>query len=224
MKKSRLLGAVYATTNFALGVLTILFATCANAASVIDTEPNDSIATAQNIDAAFSLTADINIENSSGVNTSLFIPHAEVQGTGDGTLDYFSFTAAAGANLILDIDCGELSLGGCTSAGPIIDTWLTLYAPSGALFAVNDDSFLAIDTGSPFSGTQDSFMEIGALPVGGVWTVAVGECCSSDTPVRSNGDYVLNVSVSAVPIPAAVWLFGSGLLGLVGMVRRKKAA
>ena len=27
-----------------------------------------------------------------------------------------------------------------------------------------------------------------------------------------------------VPIPAAAWLFGSGLLGLVGMARRKKAA
>ena len=27
--------------------------------------------------------------------------------------------------------------------------------------------------------------------------------------------------VSAVPIPASVWLFGSGLLGLVGMARRK---
>ena len=29
--------------------------------------------------------------------------------------------------------------------------------------------------------------------------------------------------VSAVPIPAAAWLFGSGLLGLVGVARRKKA-
>lgn len=28
----------------------------------------------------------------------------------------------------------------------------------------------------------------------------------------------------AVPIPAAVWLFGSGLLGLVGVARRKKKA
>lgn len=30
--------------------------------------------------------------------------------------------------------------------------------------------------------------------------------------------------VSAVPVPAAVWLFGSGLLVLVSMARRKKAA
>jgi len=28
----------------------------------------------------------------------------------------------------------------------------------------------------------------------------------------------------AVPVPAAVWLFGSGLLGLIGIARRKKAA
>ncbi len=28
--------------------------------------------------------------------------------------------------------------------------------------------------------------------------------------------------VSAVPVPAAVWLFGSGLIGLIGLARRKK--
>ena len=33
-----------------------------------------------------------------------------------------------------------------------------------------------------------------------------------------------NVTVSAVPLPAAVWLLGSGILGLVGMSRRRKAA
>jgi hypothetical protein len=35
---------------------------------------------------------------------------------------------------------------------------------------------------------------------------------------------VYNGDVGAVPIPAAVWLFGSGLLGLIGLSRRKKAA
>jgi hypothetical protein len=39
-----------------------------------------------------------------------------------------------------------------------------------------------------------------------------------------NSDYVYldNIVLSAVPVPAAAWLFGSGLLGLIGVARRKK--
>ena len=37
----------------------------------------------------------------------------------------------------------------------------------------------------------------------------------------TNGDDCSFTDVSAVPVPAAVWLFGSGLLGLVGVARRK---
>lgn len=33
---------------------------------------------------------------------------------------------------------------------------------------------------------------------------------------------VVNAAAAPVPVPAAVWLFGSGLLGLVGVARRKK--
>jgi hypothetical protein len=38
-----------------------------------------------------------------------------------------------------------------------------------------------------------------------------------------SGNSMYVTSVSAVPVPAAVWLFGSGLLGLMGMARRKAA-
>lgn len=40
--------------------------------------------------------------------------------------------------------------------------------------------------------------------------------CSTDVRLITSG------SVSAVPVPAAVWLFGSGLIGLVDFARRKK--
>ena len=30
-------------------------------------------------------------------------------------------------------------------------------------------------------------------------------------------------ALSPVPVPAAIWLFGSGLIGLIGLARRKKA-
>jgi len=43
------------------------------------------------------------------------------------------------------------------------------------------------------------------------------DCCSQGH--QSAGIFM----VSAVPVPAAVWLFGSGLIGLVGFARRKKA-
>lgn len=35
-------------------------------------------------------------------------------------------------------------------------------------------------------------------------------------------NYDISASVSSVPVPAAVWLFGSGLLGLAGIARKKR--
>lgn len=37
-----------------------------------------------------------------------------------------------------------------------------------------------------------------------------------------SGNSLTVLSVSTVPVPAAVWLFGSGLIGLIGIARRKK--
>jgi len=36
--------------------------------------------------------------------------------------------------------------------------------------------------------------------------------------------YSLAGNVSAVPVPAAIWLFGTGLIGLAGIARRKTQA
>ncbi len=47
---------------------------------------------------------------------------------------------------------------------------------------------------------------------------------SGRSPDTGRGNYSSVSFSTAVPIPSAAWLFGSGLLGLVGMARRKKAA
>jgi hypothetical protein len=39
-----------------------------------------------------------------------------------------------------------------------------------------------------------------------------------------NYPHLDNVSVSAVPVPAAIWLFGTALIGLVGFGKRRKLA
>ncbi|MDH5648016.1 MAG: VPLPA-CTERM sorting domain-containing protein [Gammaproteobacteria bacterium] len=36
------------------------------------------------------------------------------------------------------------------------------------------------------------------------------------------GEWNPNVQITAVPVPAAIWLLGSGLLGLAGVARRRK--
>lgn len=38
-----------------------------------------------------------------------------------------------------------------------------------------------------------------------------------------SGNSMTVTSISAIPVPAAVWLFGSGLIGLIGVARRKRS-
>jgi len=44
-----------------------------------------------------------------------------------------------------------------------------------------------------------------------------------ETNINNFAIVELRYNASLIPVPAAIWLFGSGLLGLVGMARRKKA-
>jgi len=79
-----------------------------------------------------------------------------------------------------------------------------------------------VDAWTPYSWTTT----LGPDVSGGV-TLQLKTSCG---PVEGCGvdayfdNVTISTEVSAVPVPAAVWLFGSGLVGLIGLARRKKAA
>lgn len=109
----------------------------------------------------------------------------------------------SGTNLYHDnnssglFDAGDTYLTDVLSATPYSDSLQTLPAneqgPAPMAATSNSLGF----TDGPFIGTQ-GFFDIGS------------------------GNSLHITSVSAVPVPAAVWLFGSGLLGLMAIARRKK--
>ena len=85
-------------------------------------------------------------------------------------------------------------------------------------FALNGDSSV---------WTSYEYNTFAGGDVGGGITLALKVGCGAVAGCTADvffDNVSFQADVSAVPVPAAVWLFGSGLLGLVGVARRKKAA
>ena len=96
-------------------------------------------------------------------------------------------------------------LGGSSSTNASNDwTWIT-----GEAFTFSDWG----PTAPASNGNHISYAEFGASRVV-AWNDLPGVY-----PALSSQSYI--AEFSAVPIPATIWLFGSGLLGLIGVARRK---
>ncbi len=74
---------------------------------------------------------------------------------------------------------------------------------------------LGIDL-STFSGLSGSAFNSIRLMVGN------GYCDDSAGPCSAVPSFVGTYNTAVVPVPAAVWLFGSGLVGLAGVIRRRR--
>jgi hypothetical protein len=127
-----------------------------------------------------------------------------------------------GAQLAI-FDGSDQSYSG-SSLGVLIGDIVGFAGPNGS------GDFIATNTTSALSLTlTGSSNFILGLNDGSGWiadsaVVALG--ANSYSITFGTGANVIEVDVqvvSAIPVPAAVWLFGSGLLGLVGIARRKKA-
>jgi hypothetical protein len=74
----------------------------------------------------------------------------------------------------------------------------------------------------PGATPNDLFTLGGTLPLGSILTAFVVTCleaCATTSTAQSE-----SLLVNQVPIPGAAWLFGTGLLGLATLNRRRKAA
>lgn len=88
---------------------------------------------------------------------------------------------------------------------------------SYALFGTDLDN----DTGVNYAVVFDDYQNSDGSTVSGKATI--GPDAYIDTDAYPHIGIALVRDVPPVPVPAAVWLFGSGLLGLIGVARRKKA-
>lgn len=138
-----------------------------------------------------------------GVDVSLVTQIAEVTGS-DGTVN-------------------GLTIGGLNTPD---GTW-SISDPSITHIAFKSDSYFILGEVTAPSGTWDNTD----------WDLTLATCpdtiCTGGPRAYTWADFTNNGgnfadlsnarAFSVVPVPAAVWLFGSGLLGLAGIARRKRS-
>ncbi len=110
-----------------------------------------------------------------------------------------------------------------TVTNPVIAIW-SLGSPStGASFTF--DAIPVLQVGGPNSSYGGSSIVVNGNTVSGNegnGVVLFEGNYSSLSWISTNENWYAFTVGSAVPIPAAAWLFGSGLIGLIGVARRKK--
>ena len=206
------------------------FAAASHAAIVINEIDYDQagIDTAEFIELFNTGTTDISLDN-----YSIML----INGTSASSyrnIDLSGFNISAEGYLVICSD--TTAVANCNYSFTTSDSWLQNGSPDavglyendnlidslsyeGALLVFTEGNVLSISDNntdivsiSRISNGMDSDdnaadFQLGCITPGSTNIAGTGDCSA--------------IVVSAVPVPAAAWLFGSGIIGLVGMARRK---
>lgn len=114
---------------------------------------------------------------------------------------------------------------GALPEGNVATSWAGQVANSFTLVGgvITTYDFMAI-TGPAYSGTELCLNNSANSNNGFGRGCPSGLSYLGDGSVHTSAWVFSGINVSSVPVPAAAWLLGSGLLGLVGVARKSKAA
>ncbi len=145
---------------------------------------------------------------------------AGTDGAGNSTIGSMSGSIRAGGNIEFD-PTGRYGVAqyfaATTSLG--VQPWNT-----GSTFSSNNQYGAVGGLFGQALASDGSATIVSNSAVGPAWGFFLGTPYTEVFSLNIVGTSAGAAIVNAVPVPAAVWLFGSGLLGLVGIARRKKSA
>ena len=161
------------------------------------------------------------------VHAATLVSESDTVATIDGWLvdaaagngvDFWTFSAGPGElNLSVSIT-SDLDFGISVYAGIVGDDFGTEIIGFDNDGDFGDGVFIA---GTPTFPTAGSELLGVLLPGPGDYTIAVGGDGASGFAI---GPFDYSITATAVPVPAAVWLFGSALAGLATLTKRRIAA
>ena len=146
-------------------------------------------------------------------------------------------TAGIPVSIVLDATGFFTAAGGGLTTGDTVSGVGALPATDDFLFGAKASYTLPLGP-APMATTTFNTTDIGVITVGvnPSGTLPLTDDFIGGSPMQAgpfplfnaNFDildvHITNVDTGVIPVPAAVWLFGSGLLGLVGVARRRKKA
>jgi len=222
MKKSHLLGAVCACiiASFVTPATAVTIDYSNTSGNSVNLDPTDGCGGIGTV-GCFSFSTGNSIQITSGtalgftggisgiygvgaINTGGILETANVSGT--GSLSIFDGSQLLTADLIW-VDIASLSVAG------VLNTLGSANLNNVVYNGVNGD-LLALSNAGAGTNTA-TFQFTSPTSLTDLFTTA-----TSTTSTSFSG----SITPVVIPVPAAVWLFGSGLLGLVGIARRKKTA
>ena len=172
----------------------------------------------------------VTIVETTGFDPFTEIPVGEYQVTNNSDLDIFAF-AVSNNNGVFPYTNNNALIGLWDTNTINVETWYSTIVPDADYNLVSLSSFGDFTDFFNFGDTVLLyFINDGGPIASGSATITDTFMFSPNIPYSTgvvfgtgaNGNAA--IAVSAVPVPAAVWLFGSGLIGLVGVARRKTAS